>query len=137
MDRDLTFPHELCFGILPEQIPHPALIIRHGGDVEELKNMRSASRCTVLVQGGKHDDFGTTRAQREAIQQLIRIALHYNRLCTITFMGGISPWSKQILPRAEFMAPLNEMMAEPYINYRKYLLRPRPRHPVIKEKRGL
>jgi len=132
MPEDL--PLILTFGLLPEDVPNPTLIIRREGGVKQLSSLYGVENATVLVLNGVRDQFGTTSAQRRAVEQLIRVVLNHNPLCEIAFKGGASPWALQHLHQAELYMELHELMQEPYIDERKYFHRRRRRHPIIRGK---
>lgn len=129
--------HTLTFGILPEDIPAPTLIIRRKGGVKAVQPMAGAVDVLVVGSGLDRDWFGTTAAQRRAVQQLARAILHTSPLCEITFKSGVSPWALDYLYRADdpFME-LHELMSEPYTRLSRYVIQNRllKRHPIIQER---
>ncbi|MDD1523614.1 hypothetical protein DAA51_39000 [Bradyrhizobium sp. WBAH10] len=89
---------------------------------------------TVLLQRGPKGTF--TSAQYRAMAQLVRVALQQYGFARIVFDLGASPWAPDCLPGYdEHQTTVTEAMRIRPTKCAKIMVRKKPLHPVIRQRR--
>lgn len=127
-------PEEIAFSVLLG-VEAPDILIKRDGSLRTQVPMITQKYVNVLLQGGHKG--GLTRAQCDAISRLSRVVLHQNPFARIVFEAGASPWSLDCLPGYdERRTTTIEAIRIPSVRIRKVLLRRKPSHPAIAQRRA-
>jgi hypothetical protein len=130
------YPETVTFAVFSEEVPKPTIIIKRNGLLRQRAPSLYVCDVTVLLQGDD-ETIDITAKQYRAMVQLVRIALHKNPCAKIVFNGAASPWGLDYLPGYnQTWTTVAEAMRMRPTKIQKVLMRKKPLHPVIKERRA-